>query len=69
MKTAERYIVKRESFERIEVVGPMAEGKRVLQELHDAGWRTTRSGPYTDREIFPRADINRFLFIAEREIK
>lgn len=54
--------------ERVRVVGPMEEGQPVLRELHDAGFQTVRSGPYTDREMHPMADVKRFLFIAEREV-
>lgn len=59
--------VKHKRFERVEVVGPVEERERVLHELHEAGFRTTWSGPYTDAELWPKVDPRRFKFIAERE--
>jgi len=71
MKTAapryNRYVKKRTTLERIKVVGPMSESKDVMAELHADGWTINRSGPYTDRKIFPDVDMERFLFMAERE--
>lgn len=40
----------------------------ILRAMHDDGWRTVRSGPYTDAEMFPRLDMYRFLFIMERDV-
>lgn len=62
-------IRKREVFERIRVIGPMDEGKSCMAQLHKEGWRLTRSGPYTNRGIFPRVDLSRFLFKAERRLR
>ncbi len=61
--------VERTVFERIKVIGPMDESMVVLDMLHDEGWRTTRTGPYTDRKMWPSVDDKRFLFWAEREIR
>lgn len=62
------HIKKRQVFERVEVIGPIDQGRAVLEELYEAGFRTIRSGVYTDKEMFPRCDDKRFLFIAEREV-
>lgn len=63
------HIKKRQVFERVELIGPMDQGRAVLNELYDAGFRTIRSGPYTDKEMFPRCDDKLFQFIAEREVQ
>ncbi len=60
------YITRREHIERITVIGPMGESKQVLHELSD--WRMVRSGPYTDAKMFPKLDMNRFLFVMERVV-
>lgn len=53
--------------ERITLIGPMKDGQRALEWLHEQGYRTIRSGPYTNKEMHPKYDISRFLFIAERD--
>ena len=62
-----QYITKRETFERIRVVGPIEESKQVLAELQSEGWHVTHVGPYTDRNMHPMVDVTQFLFIAERD--
>lgn len=54
--------------ERLRVVGPMSESKEAMLALHEMGYTLTRSGPYTDHETFPKADVTRFLYIAERDV-
>jgi hypothetical protein len=61
--------VTRSVVERLDIVGPMEQAKAVKEHLFDAGFRTIRSGPYTDREMHPKADMTRFLFVVERVIK
>jgi hypothetical protein len=68
MAIYDEYTTERVTLERRTLVGPMTESRSVLRALHDDGWHTTRSGAYTDRDIFPSVDVKRFLFIAEREI-
>lgn len=68
MRKASNYIVKKERIERLNLVGPMNDSKQVMEELFDSGYRLIRTGPYTDPESYPDADIRRFLFIAERVI-
>lgn len=58
-----------EYIERGRFVGPMSEGQAVLKALHDDGWRTVRSGPYTDKQMHPRVDDSRFLFIMECDLE
>ena len=62
-----QYITEAKNIERMTLVGPNSESKAVMQQLFEEGWRLIRSGPYSDREMFPAVDIDRFLFIAERE--
>ena len=54
--------------ERVRIIGPYVDGQECLQWLFEHGYTVKRSGPYTDREMFPKVDIERFLFDAEREI-
>jgi hypothetical protein len=61
-----KYIRKRETIERIEVVGPQSEGDSVLATLHAEGWSGKRIGPYCDKKIWPKVDGTRFLFVMER---
>jgi hypothetical protein len=58
--------VKRRIVERLEVAGPMDRSKEVMNQLFEAGFMVTQSGPYTDSKMFPDADVTRFLFHAER---
>lgn len=51
---------------RLRVVGPIAEFKRCMDWCETAGYVVRQRGPYTDQEMFPRADNDRFLIIAER---
>jgi len=60
-----KYVRKRLKLERIRVIGPMEISKDVMQSMHDANWHITRSGPYMRGY---RADVTRFLFIAERDL-
>jgi hypothetical protein len=53
--------------EQLRIVGPYAEGKDCLTWLYENGYYPTRSGPYTDKEMFPKVDVKRFLITAERE--
>lgn len=59
--------IKRTKIERIEIVGPKGDSQAALDWLYDRGFRITRSGPYTDRKMHPKADMTRFLFYAERD--
>jgi hypothetical protein len=63
------WTVEAKRIERLRIVGPYAEGKECLEWLYANGFSVTRSGPYTDREMHPACDIERFLFTAEREIE
>lgn len=55
-------------FKQVKIVGQMEHAKPIMNELFNRGWRITRSGPYTDDDLFPKVDSSRFLFIAEMEI-
>jgi hypothetical protein len=65
-KFIDRYTTKKEQLERRTLVGPMDDGKEVMAALHNCNWRIIRSGPYTDRKMFPACDDTRFQFIAEK---
>ena len=55
--------------ERITLIGPKDESKAAFDWLYENGYHTIRSGPYTDREMYPKVDIGRFLIVAEREVE
>lgn len=63
------WIAERLTVERITLVGPMEESKNASSWLYENSYHTIRSGPYTDREMYPKANIGRFLIIAEREVE
>lgn len=69
MRAYKKYIQKATTHVHARLVGPYAEGVKVLEHLHADGWRVTRSGPYTNKALFPKLDMSRFLFLAEREIE
>lgn len=60
------FVSKEWTTERLRLIGPQSEAKRVMQELSDAGFTLTRTGSYTNQSMFPMCDDTRFLFIAER---
>lgn len=66
VKTHNKYVTCVEKIDRITLVGPYSEGITILEQMHADGWRTVRSGPYTDRKIHPKLDVTRFLFVMER---
>ena len=51
---------------RVEVVGPIESREATFDDLYDEGFTVTRSGPYTDRNIFPKVDPERFCIVAEK---
>lgn len=64
-----KYIRKRQTIERIEVVGPMDRSDEIMEQLHADGWSIKRSGPYCDKKMWPKYDSTRFKFVADREVK
>jgi hypothetical protein len=69
MPAYDKFTKERSTLERRTLVSPMEKGQETLNALHADGWRTVRSGPYTNKRMFPKVDINRFLFVAEREVE
>jgi hypothetical protein len=63
----DRYTTKTEKFERRTFVGPFDESKEMLDAL-GTEWHIIRSGPYTDRKMWPKVDVTRYMLIAERKI-
>ena len=55
------------TLERIRVICSSDIAGDVLRELHADGYDVRRTGPYSDRKMFPRVDTSRSLIIAERE--
>ncbi len=63
-----KYIRKRQTIERIEVVGPMDEYDKVIGVLISEGWRVKQGGPYCDKKMWPKVDVTRFKYTMEREV-
>ena len=63
------FVVDRKIVEQITLVGPRSESTRVIDELSADGFRVTRSGPYTDKDLYPKLDMTRFLLKAERTLE
>lgn len=54
--------------ERLRIIGPYADSQACLHWLFENGYTVKRSGLYTDHEMFPKVDIERFMIDAEREL-
>jgi hypothetical protein len=54
--------------ERVTVSGPRADHTAARERLRESGYELRRSGPYSDRDMHPRVDVERFLYIAERTL-
>ena len=60
--------VARRSVERLRISGPEERRDEVYEAFPvEEGWRFIRSGPFTNRTMFPLVDMTRFLFVLERE--
>jgi hypothetical protein len=60
--------VRRQVIERLTIVGQSKDSERTMKWLAARGFRIVQSGPYTDREMFPTVDVERFKFVVEREV-
>lgn len=54
--------------ERIELIGPMDRANEMRRVLYEGNFDVTSSGPYTDSTMFPRCDMTRYKYHAEREV-
>ena len=55
--------------ERLELSGPQDKAVEATSQLLREGYRVLWTGPYTDREMYPRLDHTRFMIVAERTVK
>lgn len=62
-------IVKHEIIERITIIGPSEESREAYQWLGRGDYRIVTSGPYRDREMWPKVDVSRYKITAERAIE
>ncbi len=62
-------LVVQQQVERLEVAGPEDKSLEATQQLIREGYRILRTGPYTDRKMYPKLDRTRFLIVAERIAK
>lgn len=76
MEEIERYTIERTVIERRVIVCPREVASAILQSLvdttgtaQDVGWRSIFSGPYTNRDMFPKCDMTRSKLILERELE
>lgn len=65
----EQFITKTLRIERITLVGPASEKKAVYVWMKQNGYWPVKSGPYSDVDMCPRVDVDRFLIVAERWIE
>lgn len=55
--------------ERLELSGPIDKSVEATEQLAREGYRVLRTGPYTDRQMYPKLDHTRFMIVAERIVK
>lgn len=53
---------------RLTLVGPESDHTDTLSKLRSGDWRIKRTGPYTDKDMYPDMDTSRFLVVAEKQI-
>jgi hypothetical protein len=63
-----RYITEILAIERVTVVFPTSEINEVGEELYAQGYSIKRSGPYTDKDMFPKVDVTRQMWVCEKEL-
>lgn len=51
---------------RVKITGKQCEAGKAFQWLEDQGFHVTRSGPFTNKNLWPDVDPARFLILAER---
>lgn len=56
----------REVVERLNLSGPMSARPQLLNELQNLRFRIVHSGPYTDSDLWPKVDAERFQLVVER---
>lgn len=59
-------LVIQQHVERLELSGPEDKAVEATAQLAREGYRVLRTGPYTDREMYPKLDHTRFMIVAER---
>jgi hypothetical protein len=55
-----------EVIDRVNVTGQRRDWQRTIDALKGQGWLITYSGAYTDDDIWPDYDVQRFVVDAER---
>src|SRR5262245_32421082 len=64
----EPYVTRRQTLERITLVGLRPQSDSVFNALTETGFCLECAGPYTDCEMAPAVDNSRFLIVAQKEI-
>lgn len=62
-------VVVQQNVERIELFGPEDKSIEAANQVTREGYRILRTGPYTDRAMYPKLDSTRFLIVAERVVR
>lgn len=60
------FAISRETLEQVTIIGPQSKRKELFRFLDEGSFRVVRSGPYTDRKMFPRVDLTRVMIVAVR---
>jgi hypothetical protein len=53
-----------DTFYHVRLTGPRAQAEATLEWVHGQEGHVVRSGPYTDSEMHPMVDVDRFLIVA-----
>lgn len=62
-----KWSVKREYREYVTLIGRQVDAKEAMEWLHDEEFTISQCGPYSDAEMWPKVDPDRFKFIAHRD--
>ena len=54
--------------ERLEISGPIDKSIEASAQLAREGYSVIRTGPYTDKTMYPKLDNTRFLTVAQRTV-
>lgn len=51
------------------LIGQQEDARDAMDWLHSEGYTIAQSGPYSNREMWPKVDVDRFKFIAWRDME
>jgi hypothetical protein len=53
----------------VTLIGKQEDAKAAMDYLHTGGFSIAQSGPFSNKEMWPKVDITRFKFIAWRDME